>query len=158
MSYKARSFKIQDVLSKLLATFSANLAEAEQKEADAVSTYETLMEAKTAQKDAAEEALAKMDVENGARGMSKSQAQDEVDSLTAQVTADKKFIEETTTALEEKKAEWKARSALRAGEVAAIAKAISILHSDNARDLFKQSFDSQFLQVTQTTNKARAEK
>merc|ERR1719171_3256981 len=149
MSYKARSFKIQDVLSKLLATFSSNLAEAEQKEATAQAEYEKLMEAKTAQKDAAEEALAKMDVENGARGMSKSQAQDELDSLIAQVEADTKFIAETTASLEEKKAEWKARSALRAGEVAAISKAISILHSDDARDLFKRSYASQGLLLLQ---------
>merc|ERR1719171_3467642 len=149
MSYKARSFKIQDVLSKLLATFSSNLAEAEQKEATALASYEALMEAKTAQKDAAEEALAKMDVENGAKGLSKSQAQDEVDSLTAQVEADKKFIEETSVALETKKAEWKDRKKLRAGELAAISKAISILHSDDARDLFKRSYASQGLFLLQ---------
>merc|ERR1719359_1088647 len=53
MSYKARSFKIQDVLSKLLATFSSNLAEAEEKEAKAEADYEKLKGSKSDQLDAA---------------------------------------------------------------------------------------------------------
>jgi hypothetical protein len=60
--------------------------------------------------------------------------------------------------LEEKKAAWKVRSELRAGEIAAISKAIYILHNDDARDLFKKSFASQapgeFLQVAQKTSSA----
>merc|ERR1719240_1397271 len=42
MKYKARSFKIQDVLSKLLETFESNLKEAEEKEAKANEEYEKL--------------------------------------------------------------------------------------------------------------------
>merc|ERR1712087_478811 len=52
--------------------------------------------------------------------------------------------------LETKKDEWKARKELMVGEIAAINKAIAILHSDDARDLFKKSFKSQgysFLQM-----------
>jgi len=143
MKYKARSFKIQDVLAKLLQTFQSNLADAEQKEEDAQAQFDKLMEAKHAQKQKAEEALSKMDVENGARSMSKEEAVEEVEALSTQVENDKKYIEQTTTALEEKKQEWKDRKALRAGELAAISKAISILHSDDARDLFKQSLASQ---------------
>merc|ERR1719409_1189512 len=108
------------------------------------------MTEKRAQKEAAEEALRKMVVENGARSMSKSEAQDEVDSLKQQVENDKKYIEQVVKSLEEKKEEWKERQRLRTGEIAAINKAISILHSDDARDLFKQSYKSQgysFLQV-----------
>lgn len=44
--------------------------------------------------------------------------------------------------LKTKKEEWKERKLLMVGEIAAINKAISILHSDDARDLFKQSFES----------------
>jgi len=152
MKYKARSFKIQDVLTKLLQTFQSNLADAEKKEEEAEAQFQKLMEAKHAQKEKAEEALSKLDVENGAKAMSKEDAQAEVDALTTQIENDKKYIEQTTKALEEKKEEWKDRKALRAGELSAISKAISILHSDDARDLFKKSFASQgylFLQTSQ---------
>merc|ERR1719506_3496836 len=74
-----------------------------------------------------------------------------------------KFIAQTEKSLEEKKAAWKVRSELRAGELAAISKAIYILHNDDARDLFKKSFASQapgeFLQVAQkSTSTLRASK
>ena len=60
-------------------------------------------------------------------------------------------------ALAAKKASWKVRSELRSGELAAISKAIYILHNDGARDLFKKSFSSQFLQVQQTSHMAKSE-
>ena len=64
------------------------------------------------------------------------------------------------SALQNKKEEWKVRQALRSGELAAMSKAISILHSDDSRDLFKKSFSSQdktflFLQESMTTQAIR---
>merc|ERR1719336_1068236 len=93
---------------------------------------------------AAEEALEKMEKENGARGMSKAETKEEIDMLTSQVEADTKYIKQVRDALaEKKKEEWKWRQELRLKEQEAISKAISILHSDDARDLFKKSFESQ---------------
>merc|ERR1719277_160908 len=63
MDYKARSFKIQGVLVKLLETFSSNLADAASKETKAIATFNGLMTAKGAQKTAAEEALGRMEKE-----------------------------------------------------------------------------------------------
>merc|ERR1719195_1584287 len=149
-SYKARSFKIQDILAKMLETFSTNLEDATAKEKDAQATYDKLMEAKGAELAAAQEALEKMEKENGARGLSKEETKEEIDALTAQVEADTKYIKQVKDALAEKKAEWKDRQDLRMKEQEAISKAISILHSDDARDTFKKSFASQgylFLQV-----------
>merc|ERR1719254_279188 len=156
MAYKARSFKIQDVLKKMHQTFTINLKDATDKEADAKAEYEELKKAKSEQLSATQEALSKMESENGAKGMSKQDAQDEVDALKDQVKDDTKFIAQTEKALADKKKSWKVRSDLRAGEIAAINKAIYILHNDDARDLFKKSFASQesLLQVSQTTNKA----
>merc|ERR1719163_2234405 len=93
-----------------------------------------------------------MSEEKGAKAMSREDAQKEVDALKTQITNDEKFIKQTATSLEEKKQEWKDRQELRAGEIAAINKAIGILHSDDARDLFKKSYASQtfFLQTSST--------
>jgi chromosome segregation ATPase len=143
MDYKARSSKIQEVLAKLQQTFSTNLADAQAAEEKAQSTFDTLMEAKNELKTKAEEALNSMESETGAAGMNKDQAQDEVDSLKEQVSNDTKYIAQTKKSLEEQKAAWKDRQTLRAGEQAAIAKAISILYSDDARDNMKKSFASQ---------------
>merc|ERR1719468_661676 len=153
-SYKARSFKIQDILAKLLETFTTNLDDATTKEKEAQATFDKLMEAKGAELTAAEEALEKMEKENGARGMSKAETKEEIDMLTSQVEADTKYIKQVQDALAEKKEEWKWRQELRLKEQEAISKAISILHSDDARDLFKKSFESQgyfFLQEKSTS-------
>jgi len=149
MAYKARSFKIQDVLAKMLDTFTTNRKDARDKEDEAQSQYDELSGNKRDQLESAQEALSKGDTEKGAAGMSKDNAQSEVDALKTQVSNDEKFISQTATALEDKKAEWKDRQALRKGEIAAINKAIGILHSDDARDLFKKSLASQsfFLQL-----------
>jgi len=161
MAYKARSFKIQDVLKKLHQTFTINLKDARTKETDSKAQYVTLTKAKQGQLDAARTALTKMESENGASGMSKQDSKDEIADLKKQVTADEKFIKETEKGLADKKTEWKARQDLRSGELAAISKAIYILHNDDARDLMKKSFQSQFLflQTKQTVHmlqKARA--
>merc|ERR1719359_1978771 len=163
MSYKARSFKIQGVLKKMHQTFSINLKDATDKEKDAQDQYDKLTASKQDQLDAAREALNKMDSENGAKGMSRQDAADELKALQKQVKDDTKFIEQTEKALAEKKKAWKVRSELRTGELAAISKAIYILHNDDARDLFKKSFASQapgeFLQVAQkSTSTLRASK
>jgi peptidoglycan hydrolase CwlO-like protein len=151
MAYKARSFKIQDVLSKMLGTFKTNLKDATDKEQEAQTQYDELSGSKSEQLGEAQQALSKMDGEKGAKAMSKEDSQKEVDALKLQVTNDKKFIEQTATALEEKKQEWKDRQQMRTGEIAAINKAVSILHSDDARDTFKKSFTSQsFLQTGAT--------
>merc|ERR1719174_754558 len=158
MAYKARSFKIQDVLKKMHQTFTSNLQDATDAEAKAKKDYDDLTAAKQGQLDAAQKALTKMASETGAKGMSRQESQDEVDALKQQVKDDTKFIAQTEKSLEDKKAEWKKRSDLRAGELAAISKAIEILHNDDARDLFKKSFSSQgnFLQLAQKTHTATA--
>jgi len=159
MSYKARSFKIQDVLKKMHQTFTSNLKDASDAEAKAKSDYDKLTASKDGQLTAAQGALNKMESEGGAKGMSRQESQDEVDALKTQVTNDEKFIKQTQDALTKKKASWKVRSDLRAGEIAAISKAISILHNDDARDLFKKSASSQFfLQLGQTSQKTLVQK
>jgi len=158
MAYKARSGKIQEVLAKIHQTFSKNLKDAQEKEADAKASYTKLSTAKQAQLDTATDALSKQESENGAKGMSKQNAKNEVASLKKQVSNDEKFIKDTTKALEDKKGGWKVRTELRSQELAAISKAIFILHNDDARDLMTKSFSSQgfFLQIAQSSQTTTA--
>ena len=52
------------------------------------------------------------------------------------------------SACETKAADWAERKRLRSEEIASINEAISVLRSDDARDTFKKSFDSQsFIQL-----------
>jgi len=141
--YEARSVKIERLLQKLLEDFSADLQEAKDKEDSAKKLHGTLMTSKGDQKSKAETALSTLDKENGARTMAKSDAEAERDALKTQVTDDTKYITETNDAMTAKKTEWTARKQLRQDELAAISRAIGILHADDARDLFKRSYASQ---------------
>jgi hypothetical protein len=152
LGYKARSFKIQGVLKELHSTMNTSLADARAKEAETKAQFEKLMQSKTQEKTKTQEALDKMEEENGARGMNKEEAQAEVDALNQQVRDDSKYIDETRLSLSEKKTEWVDRKQLRTEEIAAISKAIAILSNDDARDLFTRSLKSQgysFLQASQ---------
>jgi len=140
---------------KQALTDSQTAASEEHKKA--LEDYTELKEAKMEQLATAQDALNKMDGENGAKAMSKEDAETERDALTTQRTNDEGFIEATANDLATKKGEWKDRQLLRAGEIEAINKAISILHSDDARDLFKSSMKSQsFLQVSAASKSSSA--
>jgi hypothetical protein len=143
MKYKGRSFKIQEILADMLQTFQDNLADAETKESDTEAAYQKLRDAKMSEKEATEKAATDMAAETAARNLALQESNEERDLLTTQKENDEKFIEEAETAWAQKMSEWKERKRLRTEEVASISKAIGILTSDDARDLFKKSFDSQ---------------
>uniref|UniRef100_A0A7S0FJK2 Uncharacterized protein n=1 Tax=Pyrodinium bahamense TaxID=73915 RepID=A0A7S0FJK2_9DINO len=142
-SYKARSFKIQEVLAKLLETFATNLREAQEKEAESKITFDKLKGSKETEHATAQQARRTLAKENGARAMSIAEASEEVRRLTAEVSNDETYIAQVKQALKEKLEEWDRRKVLRTGELNAISEAISILHGDESRDLFKESFKSQ---------------
>lgn len=158
MDYKARSFKIQGVLSDLLKTFSADLADATKKEEKAIELFNELMGTKGQEKSDAQEALFKMDEEGGARQLSMGEATTEKEALEGQISADEGYIGQVEQALSDKKAEWKTRKALRADELAAVSKAISILRADDARDVIKRSYESQGLFFVQEHSHSQVEK
>merc|ERR1719327_1809395 len=143
MKYKARSLKIQEILADMLQTFQDNLADAEKKESDAKSSFDTLMGSKNSQLSAAQDALSGGEGEGAARALNAQESQDEVDALTTQVENDEKYIGQVEDSYAVKITEWKERKRLRTEEIASISKAISILASDDAKDLMSSSFKSQ---------------
>merc|ERR1719181_469870 len=148
--YKARSGEIQDILGDMLSTFKDNRDEAVAAEDKAASDHQALMDAKNEQLDAAKQALLDKAGENGARGEALATSEAEKADLEGQNTRDEGFLADTQSACETKANEWSERKRLRAGEVAAISQALGVLRSDDARDLFKRSFDNDsFLQVAQ---------
>jgi len=156
MDYKARSFKIQDVLSKLLQNFVSDLEAATTKERGAINLFNQLTRAKGAEKDALTTALGKLDGEKGARTLSLSESNAEKSSLSTQISNDNIYIAQVRAALAEKKTNWKARQSLRVDELAAISRAIALLRADDARDLFKRSGASQgYLFFQEASKQAR---
>merc|ERR1719421_1408458 len=113
------------------------------------------MDSKTTEREECEQALLDLKEENGARGMNLNVAETEKAELETQVSNDEKYMKEVQEAYDIKYDEFKERKRLRTEEVASISEAIGILRSDDARDLFKKSFESQgyfFVQTAQEKN------
>jgi len=154
--YTARSGKIQDILSDMLQTFTDNRNEAQTSEETAVENHGKLMTAKKAELSASKQALLDKAGENGARAESLAESEAEKTDLEGQNTRDTTFLADTKTACKTKADEWSERKRLRAGEVAAISQALGVLRSDDARDLFKKSFDNDsFLQLDRKAHHSR---
>jgi len=149
MEYKARSGEILQTLKDMDGVFKKNLAEAEASEADAQSKYDVLTASKKDMKTKTEQSLIALVEENGARGLSKQEASDEVAALKAQVAADKKFIAEVESVHTDKEKEWKARKELRLKEITAISEALQTLASDEAKDAFTASYKGYALVQTE---------
>merc|ERR1719407_21873 len=146
--YKARSGEIQDILADMLNTFIDNRNEAVAAEDKAKSDFDALMESKTEQLDSAKQALLDKAGETGARGEALATSEAEKSDLEGQNERDEGFLADTKSACEQKAADWAERKRLRSEEIASINEAISVLRSDDARDTFKKSFDSQsFIQL-----------
>merc|ERR1719161_2389508 len=114
-----------------------------------MSDFDALMESKEDQLDSAKQALLDKAGETGARGEALATSEAEKSDLEGQNERDEGFLADTKSACETKAAEWAERKRLRAEEIASINEAIGILRSDDARDTFKKSFDSQsFVQLS----------
>merc|ERR1719377_140317 len=147
--YEARSGNIQDILKDMLATFTDNLESATAAEDKAKADFDALMEAKKSQLSTAKQALLDKEGEKGARGEALATSKEEMKDLEGQNERDAGYLADTKSTCETRATEWDERKKLRAEEIAAIQEAIGILHSDDARDTFKKSFDSQGLFFTQ---------
>jgi hypothetical protein len=133
----------------MLKTFEDNLLAATEAEDKAKADFDALMTAKKDQLSQAKQALLDKTGEKGARGEALATSKQEKEDLEAQNERDQGYLADTKSTCETRAEEWATRKKLRAGEVAAIGEAISILRSDDARDTFKKSFDSQGFFFTQ---------
>merc|ERR1711871_587495 len=109
-----------------------------------------LKESKQTERDECEQALLDLKTEGGAGAMNLEEAEAEKKELELQVSNDEKYIKEVQEAFDTKMSEFKERKRLRTEEIASISEAIGILRSDDARDLFKKSFESQGYFFVQT--------
>jgi hypothetical protein len=135
--YAPQSFTVQGILTDMYETFSSDLESATQAEATANTVFEELIATKmkelrnleaTHEKKAAAKAVAEQNLADTTQSY---------DDTEAQMKADVKFFDETKAACEAKSAEWKTRTDLRVEELEGIAKALDILTSDGARELFR---------------------
>lgn len=127
-------------LEELSAQLTTDLAKDSKADQESQTSFEKRHLSKHEEKLAADALLTQLIKENAARDQAKADAVAEIDTLTEQSAADEKTVAEVQAALDSKAKEWDERSLYRAGEQQALGKAIELLQSDDARDLFAKSF------------------
>jgi len=134
--YAPQSMTVQGILKDMYETFATDLESATQAEATSNKNFEAFIAEKTAELKEDEADKEKKEGEKAEAEQRLADTQNMYDDTVAQKDADIKFFDVTKAACEEKHEEWTTRSSLREEELAGISKAMEILTSDEARELF----------------------
>jgi len=145
-SYAPQSGAIFGILKQMKETFEANLSNSQKEEMANQKAYEDLKAAKEeeiaagqAQIDSKTQELADTDEKN-------AQAKEDVEDTKKTLSADEQFLMMSKEKCSMTDAEWEERQKTRQLEMEACSKALSVLSSDDAHDLFTKTFNPSFVQ------------
>merc|ERR1719242_1964047 len=137
--YTPQSLTIQGMLADMYENFARDVQEATNTEATKNRNYEEFMEEKAKELAALEAEKADKEAKKSKVEEDLADATQEYDDTEAQMKADIEFFDETKKSCKAKHDEWVERSSLRQEEIEGVSKAIEILSTDEARELFGSS-------------------
>eukprot|EP00427_Karlodinium_veneficum_P036081 CAMPEP_0169299638 /NCGR_PEP_ID=MMETSP1016-20121227/67162_1 /TAXON_ID=342587 /ORGANISM="Karlodinium micrum, Strain CCMP2283" /LENGTH=695 /DNA_ID=CAMNT_0009391873 /DNA_START=56 /DNA_END=2143 /DNA_ORIENTATION=- len=154
-SYAPQSGEIFGILKQMLETFENNLSASQKEEMANQKAYEDLKKAKEdeiaagqAQIDSKTQELADTDEKN-------AQAKEDIEDTKNTLSADEQFLMMLKEKCSMTDKEWEERQKTRQLEMEAVSKALAILSSDDAHDLFTKTFNPSFAQKDSSTNSER---
>merc|ERR1719316_1575885 len=150
------SDQIIGIVEQMKETMEADLGEATSKEAEAKSTFETLMTDKTKEIESAGKAVESKTARSGSVAVETVQAKADLEKTEKALAEDMDFKANLAKNCATKQKEWDERCKLRAEEIEAISDTIEMLNSDDALELFKKTLPSAsaasaFIQTSATT-------
>jgi len=154
-SYAPQSGEIFGILKQMKETFETNLSSSQKEEMANQKAYEDLKAAKeeeiTAgqnQVDTKVQELADTDEKN-------AQAKQDIEDTRASLSADDAFLMMLKEKCSMTDSEWEERQKTRQLEMEACSKALAVLSSDDAHDLFTKTFNPSFVQKGSSSNSER---
>merc|ERR1719421_1629410 len=149
-SYAPASGEIFGILKQMKEEFETNLAEAQKNEKKSQAAYEELKAAKEAEIAAAQEQVTTKTQELATTKEKKAAAETDKEETMESLDADQKYLVnlKEKCALTDK--EFEERLKTRQLEMQAVSKAMAVLNSDDAKDLFSSTFS--FVQKESTRN------
>jgi chromosome segregation ATPase len=151
--YAPQSATIQGILGDMYLTFSSDLESSTLEEANRNHDYEKLYASIEKENNELKATRARKESEKADAESMLADTTKTYDDTEKQMKADMEFFDQTKAACESKHEEWTTRKNLRDEELEGISKAIEILSSDDARELFDKSIKpgvETFLQVGST--------
>jgi len=147
-AYQPQSGEIFGILRQMKDTFEGDLSQSQKDELDAQKAYDEMETAKEAEIAAGKASLQDKKEQHATADERLAQAKSEKEDTEVSLGADKKFLMDLKLKCSSTDSEWEERQKLRMEEISAVSKAIAILSSDDARDLFHQTLGEKSMTVT----------
>jgi chaperonin cofactor prefoldin len=147
-SYEPKSGAIFGILGQMKETFETNLAASQKEEQQNQRAYEDLKKAKEREIAAGQQQIETKTQELASTDEKNAQAKEDLEDTRNTLSADEEFLmmlKEKCSVTDE---EFEERQKTRQTEMGACSKALAVLSSDDAHDLFKSTFNPGFLQTT----------
>jgi len=155
-SYAPQSGEIFGILNQMKESFEQNLAETQKDEASNVQAYEQLKAAKEDEIVAGQEQSETKTQELADTDEKLAQSKEDLDDTRASLTEDEAFLMMLKEKCSSTDAEWEERQKTRQLEMEACSKALAVLSSDEAHDLFTKTFNPAFLQEQENNQRRNA--
>jgi len=140
--YAPQSGQIVGILKQMGDEMAKALEEAEAAEAEAIKTYDALMEAKEKEVESLNAQIETKLTRKAELGVALAEGLNEIEDTTNAVAEDEKFLAELKVGCATKEKEWAEVCKTRQEELVALAETIKILNDDDALELFKKTLPS----------------
>merc|ERR1719311_638069 len=145
-SYAPQSGEVFGILKQMKETFESNLSEAQKEELANQKAYEDLKAAKEEEIAAGQAQIETKTQELATTDEKLAQSKQDIEDTRASLSADEKFLMNLKEKCQMTDQEWEERQKTRQLEIEAVSKALAILSSDDAHDLFSKTFNPAFVQ------------
>jgi len=146
--------EIVGMLKQMKETMSKDLSDDEAAEADAIKTFNSLVQAKTKEFESLQASIEEKMTRLGELGVANAEAANDGGDTADQLAEDKQLLADSQAACDKRAKEWEEEKNTRAEEILALADTIKMLNSDEALEMFKKAIPSaasSFMQVAVST-------
>jgi len=154
-SYAPQSGEIFGILKQMKETFESNLSASQKEEMANQKAYEDLKAAKEDEISAGQNQIDSKTQELAEADEKNAQAKQDIEDTKASLSADEQFLMMLKEKCSMTDSEWEERQKTRQLEMEAVSKALAVLSSDDAHDLFTKTFNPSFVQKESRSNSER---
>merc|ERR1719482_2584848 len=145
-SYAPQSGEIFGILKQMKETFESNLSQSQKDELANQKAYEDLKAAKEEEIAAGQTQIETKTQELATTDEKLANAKQDIEDTRASLAADEQFLMKLKETCQMTDQEWEERQKTRQLEIEAVSKALAILSSDDAHDLFSKTFNPALLE------------
>merc|ERR1719446_907280 len=154
--YAPQSGEIFGILEQMKESFESNLAELQKEEAANVKAFQELKAAKEEEISAGQDQIDAKTQENADADEKLAQNKEDLEDTKKTLAEDEAFLAMLKEKCSTTDAEWEERTKTRQLEMEACSKALAVLSSDEAHDLFTKTFNPAFVQTSEHSERQSA--